>query len=74
VAGRRRHGAGATDRWGWAAMGSGGQWRGAGESERERGGAAAGADRQARQHSAGWLGFKLGFKLIQTYSNGSNEI
>jgi hypothetical protein len=33
-----------------------------------------GADRWAQQHSAGWLGFKLSFKPIQKYSNGSNEI
>jgi hypothetical protein len=32
----RRRGAGATDRWGWAAMEPDGQRWGAGESERER--------------------------------------
>jgi hypothetical protein len=33
-----------------------------------------GTDRRAWQHSAGQLSFKLGFKPIQKYSNGSNEI
>jgi hypothetical protein len=33
-----------------------------------------GTDWQARQHSAGRLDFKPGFKPIQKYSNGSNEI
>jgi hypothetical protein len=55
-------------------MGPGDQRQGARESEREWGSAAMGADQQARQHSAGRLSFKLSFKLIQTYSNGSNEI
>jgi hypothetical protein len=65
-----RRNAGAADRRGQAATGPGGQQQGAGESERERGSAATGADRRARQHSADWLSFKP----IQTYSNGSNEI
>jgi hypothetical protein len=64
AAGRGRHGAGAADRRGQAATGPGGQRWGAGESEKERGGAATGADQRDRQHSASRLGFKLGFKLI----------
>jgi hypothetical protein len=72
--GRGQRGVGAADRRGRAAMGPGGQRRGVGESEREWGSAATGANWHARQHSAGRLSFKLGFKQIQTYSNGSNEI
>jgi hypothetical protein len=72
--GRERRGAGAADRWGRAAMGPDGQRRGVGESERERGSTARGTARRARQHSDGRLSFKLDFKPIQTYSNGSKEI
>jgi hypothetical protein len=74
VAGRERRGAGVADRWGQAAMGPDGQRRGVGESEREQSSAARGTARWVRQHSDSRLGFKLDFKLIQTYSNGSKEI
>jgi hypothetical protein len=74
VVGHGRRGAGAADRRGRVAAGPGGQRWGTGESEREQGSAMMGADWQARQHSAGRLDFKPGFKPIQKYSNGSNEI
>jgi hypothetical protein len=68
VAVHGRRGTRATDRRGRAATGpvvSGGVR----ERVRESGGSTAmGADRRARQHSAGRVGFKLSFKPIQKYS------
>jgi hypothetical protein len=59
----------AADRRDRATTGPSGQRLGAGGSERERGSVARGADRQARQHSAGRLCFKpihTESKILQT--------
>jgi hypothetical protein len=64
---------GGADRWGRAATGHGGQQQGVGGRQKSEAVPQRFADGKPGPHNAGaW--FKFGFKLMQKYSNGSNEI